>query len=318
MNSIKTNGKRMGLIVYMAGMIGVGAILVSVSCSSTNKTSDDAAATENRDAVLDGKAPILSESQPEVSLRADRSELDQFRKEIPDEVKKQNDEIALMMSYVVRDSEEDPQRLRDRFNTALRKKREAVDKQIRRVREDFSKRERKERETFLKKMKEQRDDFVGRKRSADDRKRFFEDQEEKRKAFMADQQEKRKDFEMRVQDERKNVEDLIRERQNAFNQEWRSYQTRYTERRRQLDSKRKMEQKSRDLEKSGKPVSPVTPVLPMEASDGPELGDGPESYRTGKPTPVPANPSRPTDPMKEFDQIPPGPGTPLAPGKKGP
>ena len=108
-----------------------------------------------------------------------------------------------------------------------------------------------------------------------------------------------------MQGERKALEDSIREKQNAFGQEWRAYQTRYTERKKQLDLKKKMEQKSRDLERAGKPVASVTPP----AAAAPELAPAETA-----PTPTAVTNE---DPMAEFEKIPSGPGVPLAP-KKGP
>jgi hypothetical protein len=244
----------------------------------------------------------------EYSLQSDRSALDELRKDIPEEVKKQNDEVALIMSYIVRDSEEDPNRLRDRFNTALRKRREANDKALTRARESFSKNEKKSRESFMAKSKQDREEFLNaRKRSAEDRKSFFNDQDDRRKSFFAESQEKRKDFEASVMERRKAVEDSTREKQNAFNQEWRAYQARYTERKKQADLKKKMETKSRDLERAGKPVMPVS-------------GTGTEvlTYSGPAATSSPTNAAPPKDPLAEFDQIPKGPGVQLMPGKKGP
>lgn len=271
----------------------VVSIFIS-ACGGMKSRSD----LKTADAAKTGK-PSLMEDQPgEVSLTADRSELADFRKDIPEEVKKSNDEIAMMMSFIARESEEEPNRLRDRFSTALRKKREATDKKIRRAREDFTKHERAEREVFLKKSKDTREGYLsGSKRTADERKSFFETQDDKRKSFFADQSEKQKDFEQHVQEERKGVEDFNREKQNAFNQEWRAYQTRYNERKKQTDLKKRMEDKSRELERNGKPVSPVT--APAE-------------------TGLIESSTRPTNPLAEFDQIPPGPASPLVPGEKGP
>lgn len=234
----------------------------------------------------------------DVSLKSDRSELDKLRSEIPDDVKKQNDEIAMVLSYVYRESEEEPNRLRDRFQAAIRKRREAMDKHLRQSRDSFSKEERRLRDEFLKQSKAERDEYLSRKRSQDDRKKFFDVQEDKRRAFFADQTEKRKDFESQVQDERKKLEDFVREKQNLFNQEWREYQTRYTERRRLNDTKKKMEEKARQLEKRGAQTFSV--------------GQQSQIAEAGQPS------QAPDGSLEEFNKIPPGPGIKLAPSKKGP
>lgn len=256
----------------------------------------------------------------EFSLKSDRAALDEARKDIPEEVKKQNDEVALIMSYIIRDAEEEPTRLRDRFSTALRKRREANDKELNRARDAYSKNEKKLRETFLAKSKSEREDFLKtRKRTADDRKEFFSDQEDRRKAFFAELQEKRKDFEMSVQDRRKALEDNNRERQNAFNQEWRAYQARYTERKKQAELKKKMDEKSRALQRAGKPVIPVTQpgsVDGIPTYPPPTFGDSTVSPASSS---APAATSQqPVDPLAEFDLIPKSPGIQLKPGKPGP
>lgn len=267
-----------GLLVFLQAACGVktvrgeepasGAVISPVGASGVDGTPQD------------------------VSLKSDRSELEKLRSEIPDDVKKQNDEIAMVLSYVYRESEEEPSRLRDRFQAALRKRREVMDKHLRSSRDSFSKEERRLRDEFLRTSKDERDDYLSRKRSREDRKKFFDGQEDKRRAFFADQSEKRKDFESQVQDERKKLEDFIREKQNQFNQEWREYQARYTERRRLNETKKKMENKARQLEKRGAQVLPVT--QPAQASQAPDGS------------------------LEEFNKIPPGPGIQLAPSKKGP
>lgn len=249
-------------------------------------------------------APDLKDAVSEVSLKADRSAMDEARKDIPEEIRRENDEIAGLLSFVVRESDEEPNRLRDRFSSALRKKRERSDRELRKKRDDFTATERKKREEFLKKLKTDRDEFTsGRRRSTEERKRFFDDQDTSRRDFFSNERDLRKDFESSMQETRKNTEDYIREKQNAFNQDLRAYQQRYTERKRTLDLKKRAEEKARSLERAGKPVH----VAPLSVSGGTE----PEARALPASTPSP-------DPLAEFDRIPSGPGVPLAPGKKGP
>lgn len=249
-------------------------------------------------------APDVSNPMGEVSLKADRSAMDEARKGIPEEIKKENDEVAGILSFIVRESDEEPNKLRDRFNTALRKKRERADREFRKKREEFTKKERSEREDFLKKQKEERDDFIGRKRSTDERKRFFEKQDERRKEFFADSSDRRKEFESSVQEQRKELEDYVREKTGAFNQEWRQYQTRYTERKRALDLKKKMEEKSRKQSQSQQQQNSPQ----AEASF--ETPNSATSTVPSKPASLDAKAA-----LDEFDQIPAGPGVPLQPQK---
>lgn len=271
--------------------------LAMVGCSVKTVRNQEASAAG--EVISPIGASGVDAGSADVSLKADRSELDKLRSEVPEDVKAQNDEIAMVLSYVYRDSEEEPNRLRDRFQAAIRKRRDAMDKHLRRSRDSFSKEERRLREDYLKKSKEEREEFLDRKRTSDERKKFFEEQEDRRRVFFADQAEKRKDFESQVQEERKKMEDFVREKQNQFNQEWREYQTRYAERRRLMDTKKKMEEKARKLEQRGQtPTSGSavpSPIAPTAV--GAQVPDGS---------------------LEEFNKIPAGPGIPLNPSKKGP
>ncbi|MBL7687138.1 MAG: hypothetical protein JNJ49_03815 [Bdellovibrionaceae bacterium] len=285
---------KLQVALWFSAVVVASAMTVS-SCAVKSVHEGDAAAAA---------APDLKDVANEVSLKADRSAMDEARKDIPEEIRRENDEIAGLLSFVVRESDEDPSRLRDRFSSALRKKRERSDRELRKKRDDFTATERKRREEFLKKLKTDRDEFTsGRRRSPEERKRFFDDQDTSRRDFFSNERDLRKDFESSMQETRKNTEDYIREKQNAFNQDLRAYQQRYTERKRTLDLKKRAEEKARSLERAGKPVH----VAPLSVSGGTE----PEARALPASTPSP-------DPLAEFDRIPSGPGVPLAPGKKGP
>lgn len=263
--------RRFGLLVVVL------STAIGLSCAVKTAHDDEKAVEEK--AVAD-----------EISLKADRTALDEARKDIPEEVRKQNDEIALLMSYIVRESEEEPNRLRDRFNTALRKHRDGLDKKLRNEREDYTKKERKKRDEFLKKKKDERESYMAKKRDADTRRRYFEEQEDARREYFNDERDRRREFESRVQEDRRALEDFVREKQNAFNQEWRAYQTRYNERKKQLDVKKKMEEKGRALER------PTSGMPKPAANRGANAAAATSS-----------------DPLAEFDNIPAGPGVPLEP-----
>lgn len=276
---------------------------VAVLVASAMTVSSCAVKSVHEGEAATATAPDLKDVANEVSLKADRSAMDEARKDIPEEIRRENDEIAGLLSFVVRESEEEPNRLRDRFNTALRKKRERSDRELRKKRDDFTATERKKREDFLKKLKTDRDEFTsGRRRSGEERKRFFDDQDSSRREFFATERDLRKDFESSMQESRKNTEDYIREKQNAFNQDLRAYQQRYTERKRTMDLKKRAEEKARSLERAGKPVHQAPLSVSVDAE--------PEARLLPASTPSP-------DPLAEFDKIPAGPGVPLAPGKKG-
>ena len=210
----------------------------------------------------------------EVSLKEDRAELDELRKDIPEDVKRENDEIAFILKNMAT-MEEEPSKVRDRFQTALRKRREKMDKTLRKERETFTSNERSKRDEFLTKLKEEREDFSSKKPDAKERKKFFDKQESDRKEYFSEQSDKRKDFESNITERRKTFEDYVREQSNKFNQEHRAYSQAFNERRRELSKKKEMEQKAKRMEQQGKRSGPAG-ILPGDLPSAP-----PESGNSG-------------------------------------
>jgi len=216
----------------------------------------------------------------EVSLTSDRSQFDQLRKDIPADVRRENDELAFIRE-LMSNVDEDPQKVRDRFSKVIRDKREKFDKNANKKREAYSKHERFNREAFLKKLKGEREEFIARKKlDSERRKEFFDEQEAQRQDYFSDEHESRKDFESTDQDLRKNFEAFVTEKTNQFNQEMRDYTTAYYERQKQLDLKKRAAEKAKELTKSN-----------------------PKSEPSG---PSPADPD-----LQEFEKIPKAPGTQL-------
>lgn len=206
------------------------------SCAGISRSGDS-------DQVNGVNAPV--EVSDEVSLRADRSHLADLRKDIPEDIKRENDELALVLELMSKGQEE-PSKIRSRFNTVMRNRRDAHNKEMRKSREAYTKEERRARDAFLKALQEERNSFVGKKNvSSESRKRFFDAQDEKRKEYFANEREKRNEFESRINETRKTFEDYIRERTNDFNQEYRAYSSSYYERKKALDLKKRMERKAR-------------------------------------------------------------------------
>lgn len=165
---------------------------------------------------------------PKYSMAADRSELEQLRKDIPAETKKRNDELALLMS-LMGEIKRQPSEIREKFNSLMSKKREVFQKDITKRREEFQKKQTKDRDAFTKQMEATRKDFTDGKHTSQERNDFFTEIETKRRDFYADQREKRDEFEEQVREDRKNFEDYARERTNEFNEEHRAYTKRYDE-----------------------------------------------------------------------------------------
>jgi hypothetical protein len=79
----------------------------------------------------------------EFSLKEDRSYLDQIRSDTPEDVKKENDELAFIMK-MMGEVRERPEKVRDRFSTEMRKRRERFNKLNQKDREAYNAKEKKE------------------------------------------------------------------------------------------------------------------------------------------------------------------------------
>lgn len=250
-----------------------------------------------------GKKPVAAPATAavavpdEVSLKADRSELAELRKGVPSEVRRENDELAFILGLMAKGDEE-PGKVRERFNTAVRKRREKTDQDLRKRREEFTRGERKSREDFLKNAREERARFVKTKVDSEGRNRFFGEQDRKRKEFFAGEQDRRKEFESDMSERRKTFEDYIRERTNHFNQEYRAYTTAFYERKSAEALKKRTESKAA---RSG-----------TRGDSGPGLASGSASAvgQGGEGT-LPLGGAM--DGLEDFRNIPAIPATPLGP-----
>jgi hypothetical protein len=185
-----------------------------------------------RDAGNENKVEGPTLVDPKYSISKDRSEFDKLRESIPAEVRQSNDEKALMAEWFS-EVKLEPEKIRDKFDTIVRKKRELFNKDLTKQREAFNKEEKKKREEFLKDLEEERKDFLKRKVDKDKRAEFFNEQDEKRRNYFADQKDKREDFESNVREKRKDFEDYIKEKNNDFSSELKAYRIKWTEKKTQ-------------------------------------------------------------------------------------
>ncbi len=165
---------------------------------------------------------------PKYSLSKDRSELDKIRESVPVDLKKTNDEKALMADWFV-EVKHEPEKIRDKYDALVRKKRDLFNKDMTKSREDFNKAEQKKRADFLKGLEEERTEFMGKKADKDKKSEFFNEQDEKRKGFMEDQKDKREDYESETREKRKNFEDYLKEKSDDFSSELKAYRLRWKE-----------------------------------------------------------------------------------------
>lgn len=183
------------------------------------------------------------------SLQADRDSFAELRKDIPPDVKKENDEKAFL-DQLVADESRHPSEIQNQFTKVMNKKRDLFNKDMNKVREQFNEQQKKARDSFAEEQSHLRNDFARQKNTSAERKDFFDKLEAKRKDFYSQQKEQRDQFEADFRDKRKNFEDYVRAKNLEFNQLHRDYGRRYQERKKtQADSKRMLEQAAKDIEK---------------------------------------------------------------------
>ncbi|UOE99841.1 hypothetical protein [Bdellovibrio reynosensis] len=234
-------------------LIGLWTLIIIVSCLSMNTP-----------AMADENAPETLVDE-KYSLKADREALEKLRKDIPADVKKENDEKAFM-DQMMSDLSRNPSEVRGKFSSLLNKKRTLFNKDMTKARETFTKAQKKERDEFSKDLGEQRKDASKKKMSSEERKDFFDDLEAKRKDFYANQKEKRDEFEANMRDKRKDFDDYARSKNDEFNQLHRDYSKRYEENKK-LEKDRKKEaeeqrkQQTFNLDQEYEPVRKKAPKI---------------------------------------------------------
>ena len=142
------------------------AILVISSCAHEKTTSSEA----------------IPETRPrdELSLKSDRSALDEERKQIPIETKRSNDEMALVLQLMQTNElgeMQEPSKIRDRFDKAVRERRTKLDRELQKKRDEFSHNEKTTRDLVFAEFKKAREDFAKEKHESGERSQFFSNQD---------------------------------------------------------------------------------------------------------------------------------------------
>lgn len=210
-------------------------VLTAIGCSTLSRKTE-VYSQEDR--------PLVQEKY---LLKKDQEALEDLRKDLPEEVKKQNDETAYIYSMMAEVAVE-PSRIREQFQSKIRKKRELFDKDITKEREVFTKNERKLRDEFLKNQSKKRDAFFASKPTKEKRDEFFKEHEDLRKEYFANEREQRAEFDSSVRERRSNFEDYIRQMTNKFNQEHRDYSKRYDDLRKKKEKEKEDKEKERRKE----------------------------------------------------------------------
>lgn len=198
------------------------SLIFVTGCASSEKPSNEEVRNEDRKKIQD----TLAEEQ---SLSADRKDLEDLRKEIPEETKKSNDELAFYLQ-MMRQGTEQPQNVRDKFQNLVRKRRNSYRDKVTKLRDGFKREETKRREDFLTGQKAKRDEYLKTKHDAKTTRDYFSEQEKDRQSFFADERERRSSFESELASQSKDFESYMKEKQNEFNEQYRLYSKKFSER----------------------------------------------------------------------------------------
>jgi hypothetical protein len=199
-----------------------------VACSSSSTPENVYRKSEDGRPLVDDK----------YSLQADRKSMEDLRAQVPNEKKRENDELALTLG-LMSETKKSPSDIRSQFDSILRKKRSLFDKDMTKERENFTKEERKKRDEFMKSQRDQRETFQHSKHTREEQTEFFRSLDEKRSEFFSVERDRRADYESDVRERRKSFDDYAREKQNEFNQEIRAYQKRYDDMKKEEREKEK-------------------------------------------------------------------------------
>ena len=157
---LKSDGKIFRVNAILSYLMICVCIIYSLGCSQIK--------TKEREELSS------SEDSPEkeYSIKADREEIKELRKDIPKDKQDTNDELAFVLN-LTRSGKEDPNKVRSRFDAELRKVRNRFRDDQRKTRENYTKEERDRRSDFLKKLNKERDDFKSDKNTREENKEFY-------------------------------------------------------------------------------------------------------------------------------------------------
>jgi hypothetical protein len=169
--------------------------------------------------------PPAPPKSPEVSLTPEQAKIEAMRQKIPPEKRKANDELKVILG-LMKDQNEPPDKVRDRFQTLMRRQRDEYRKSTSQSREEYSRKEKSKREQILRNFKAEREKFKKTKADRDSSREFYDRQEESRRQYFADERDRRRNFESDQSQKSKDFESDMREKQHNFDQELKFYRDR--------------------------------------------------------------------------------------------
>lgn len=217
-------------------------------------------------------------AEEEISLEQDRKELEKLRKDIPEETKSENDDLAFILK-LFDDKKRDSNSIRRQFDNTISRLRTKKQREFKKVRDDYNKQEKDKRTSFIAAAAKKRKDFLGSKPEKTVSNQFFEDERNERKSYFSDEKDKRTDFEADQSAAKKSFEEFISEKRKEFDDQMRSF--------------KKDQEELKILEKQKKKAIETTGAVPSSAP--PEVLE--ENQKL----------------MKDFEKMPKGAGEKLAP-----
>lgn len=253
MNSHRRSDGKNCLNKTSIGLIAASLVFL-IACQSTNKTR-----------VLEKENPVqlASELDEEVSLKSDREQLNELRKNVPEAQKESNDELAMDLELMGK-ADRPAHEIRGKFQQKVRKLRQKFRDKSAEVRKKFRDVQKKQRDQFLKNLKAEREDFRKEKVEREATKEFFSKQDRERNEFFAMQKDQRKEFESEINQKSKDFHGNMRERIKQFDEQMRIYSKRKSEKERE-EKKRKKEAAEAAKGSTTGPVFQGNPSLDQES-----------------------------------------------------
>jgi hypothetical protein len=159
----------------------------------------------------------------EISLSDDRKHLEELRKDIPEDTKKENDELAFILK-LFEDKKRKPNQIRQEFNRRLSSYRKKKQKYFKKLNKEYSKQEKTQRKSFLAQSKKKRDEFLKKESSKQDRDDFFKEERSLNDEFFSEEREKRRDFESEVRAQQREFEQELNDRRKDFEHRMKEFQ----------------------------------------------------------------------------------------------
>lgn len=170
---------------------------------------------------------VREELKDDVSIKADRSPLDEIRKEIPEHKHQTNDELTLVLG-LMGEVKLKPSEISARYQTASHKRRTEFRNKVANLRQSFKKEEAKRKADFFKEQKTARAGF-DKKTDRQASREFYARLDSLRSEFFAQERDRRKDFESEITSQSADFDSYMREKQKEFSEQQRLYSRRFYE-----------------------------------------------------------------------------------------